>query len=208
MPSHPDLPQRMPQQARGRQRYERILDACASLIVANGLAGLKMSDIGKECDTAIGSLYHFFPNKDAVLNALRARILEDFIAILREINSVDPSQWSALSTSKFVHRLVMPLVYYVADHPECLIISDNAEHVEISKKINTAILDTFNFVFKIRMPGIGPDQRNLYIKSTLGLPIGMIQIGREHPELKEDLLRFEIPRALVGYLASLKQLKP
>ena len=56
---------RTPKQKRGQQRVEQILDAAARLIVAEGYENVSTNAIAKEANTSIGSLYQFFPNKDA-----------------------------------------------------------------------------------------------------------------------------------------------
>ncbi|WP_254658310.1 helix-turn-helix domain-containing protein [Pseudomonas lundensis] len=59
-----------------------ILDACARLMVGKGVLSLTMHGIAKEAGTSIGSLYHFFRDKEEVLSALGRRHI-DALGMLR-----------------------------------------------------------------------------------------------------------------------------
>lgn len=64
---------RAPQQERGRQRVDQILDAAEQVFAAQGIGDTSMQMIADRAGSSVGSLYHFFPNKDAIVEALGAR---------------------------------------------------------------------------------------------------------------------------------------
>jgi AcrR family transcriptional regulator len=66
-------PRKSPSQERSRQTVERILDAGARIFHEQGYAGATTNDIADEAGLSIGSLYQYFPNKDALLAALTKR---------------------------------------------------------------------------------------------------------------------------------------
>ena len=63
---------REPRQERGRRRIEGILEAAARVFAEVGYEAATTNAIAREARTSIGSLYQFFPNKGAVLEALAA----------------------------------------------------------------------------------------------------------------------------------------
>lgn len=67
---------RTPQQERSQQRVEKILQAASDLIVTEGYEGLSTSAIAGRAGISVGSLYQFFANKEAVVQALAQRYLE------------------------------------------------------------------------------------------------------------------------------------
>jgi AcrR family transcriptional regulator len=67
---------RVPVQARSKRRYEAILDAAAVVFAERGFDATTMEDIAAGANSAIGSLYQFFPDKRAVFQALAERCLE------------------------------------------------------------------------------------------------------------------------------------
>jgi AcrR family transcriptional regulator len=59
-----------PQRDVGRQRVAELLQAAAAVIQERGFEAATMVEIAERADANIGSLYRFFPNKDAVAEAL------------------------------------------------------------------------------------------------------------------------------------------
>ena len=66
-------PRKSPSQERSRHTVERILDAATRVFHERGYAGATTNDIADEAGLSIGSLYQYFPNKDALLVALTQR---------------------------------------------------------------------------------------------------------------------------------------
>jgi AcrR family transcriptional regulator len=63
-------PRRTPRQERSQKRVAAILDAAGDLMEESGYAALTTNAIAARADTSIGSLYQFFPNKEAVISEL------------------------------------------------------------------------------------------------------------------------------------------
>lgn len=74
-----------PLRAAGRQRVEELLEAASDLMAERGYEATTMAEIAARAGAKIGSLYRFFPNKEAVADALVQRhiaVLEDEYAAL------------------------------------------------------------------------------------------------------------------------------
>ncbi|MFE7464299.1 TetR/AcrR family transcriptional regulator [Streptomyces sp. NPDC057499] len=69
---------RRPQQARSRARVEAILAAADRILSQEGYEALTMRRIAEEAGTPVGSIYQFFPDKSAVVDALGRRYLDAF----------------------------------------------------------------------------------------------------------------------------------
>jgi AcrR family transcriptional regulator len=67
---------RVPRQARSKERVERILDAAAHVFAEAGYEAATTEAIAARAETSIGSVYQFFPNKDALFGAISARYFE------------------------------------------------------------------------------------------------------------------------------------
>jgi AcrR family transcriptional regulator len=59
-----------PQREVGRQRVAELIEAAAAVIQERGFEAATMAEIAARAEAKIGSLYRFFPNKDAVADAL------------------------------------------------------------------------------------------------------------------------------------------
>jgi AcrR family transcriptional regulator len=69
---------RAPMQRRSVERVQRMLDAAQELVAENGYDALTTTLIAERADVSIGSLYQFFPDKQAVVRAVALRNLERF----------------------------------------------------------------------------------------------------------------------------------
>ena len=67
---------RQPKRARGKQRVAALLDAGAALFAEKGYDATTMTEIAQRAGAAIGSLYQFFPSKEALAEALFERFAE------------------------------------------------------------------------------------------------------------------------------------
>ena len=70
---------RVPVQGRSVARVQRMLDACAELVDEIGYEALTTTLLAERAGVAIGSVYQFFPDKRAVVQALTLRNLEAYL---------------------------------------------------------------------------------------------------------------------------------
>jgi len=67
---------RPPKQRRSRESYERVLDAARTLLEENGFEGLTVQEIAARAGVSIGAIYERFGNKESLLRAVHARLME------------------------------------------------------------------------------------------------------------------------------------
>ena len=85
---------RVPVQGRSVARVLRMLDACAELIDEIGYSRLTTTLLAERAGVAIGSVYQFFPDKRAVVQALTQRNQETFLQRLTDrFASGDFTDW-------------------------------------------------------------------------------------------------------------------
>jgi len=70
---------RVPVQGRSVARVQRMLDACAELVDEIGYEALTTTLLAERAGVAIGSVYQFFPDKRAIVQALTLRNLEAYL---------------------------------------------------------------------------------------------------------------------------------
>ncbi len=61
---------KMPGQARSQETVSVVLEASARILESDGLRGFNTNAIAAKAGVSIGSLYQYFPNKDAIVLAL------------------------------------------------------------------------------------------------------------------------------------------
>jgi AcrR family transcriptional regulator len=85
-----DVPMRhRPQQARSQERVDLILDTAADFIAEVGYEAVTTNAIAERAGISIGSLYRYFPDKDAILRGLSVRHLEQLRAIYDQVFTED-----------------------------------------------------------------------------------------------------------------------
>jgi AcrR family transcriptional regulator len=82
-PARP-LPRKAPAQRRSRETVARILDAAARILIADGYAAASTNRIAEEAGLSPGSLYQYFPNKDAIVVATVERMTDEMANHLLE----------------------------------------------------------------------------------------------------------------------------
>jgi len=76
-------PRKAPRQSRSQATVKAILDATAHILVERGFAAASTNAVAERAGVSIGSLYQYFPNKDALVSALRARHGEQMKAVIQ-----------------------------------------------------------------------------------------------------------------------------
>lgn len=75
---------KMPKQKRSREMVERLLEATASTLAERGLEDTTTNHIADKAGVSIGSLYQYFPDKEALLEALMVRVSDKVSNVFRE----------------------------------------------------------------------------------------------------------------------------
>jgi AcrR family transcriptional regulator len=76
---------RAPQQARSRARVRRLLESADEIVATEGFAALTVRRLADAADVRIGTIYQFFPDKDALVDALARRYIAMFDAMIEEL---------------------------------------------------------------------------------------------------------------------------
>lgn len=103
MKSKNNLLRRQPKQKRGQERVEQILDAAAIVFDEVGFEAATTHAIANRANTAVGSLYQFFPDKLAIFNALELRHVDRVYLMWNKLLCPEIIQ---LPFADFIHTLV------------------------------------------------------------------------------------------------------
>jgi AcrR family transcriptional regulator len=70
-------PRRMPQQSRAQATVDAVLEATAQVLLKEGWEALSTNRIAREAGVSVGSLYQYFPNKQAIVRQLLMQYSEE-----------------------------------------------------------------------------------------------------------------------------------
>ncbi|HEY4056912.1 MAG TPA: TetR/AcrR family transcriptional regulator [Kofleriaceae bacterium] len=88
IPTTREAMRKRPRQSRSRATTAAILDATAHILAAKGWNALTTNEIAEVAGASIGSLYQYFPNKRAIVDAMHERHCEQLVATVRGAKSV------------------------------------------------------------------------------------------------------------------------
>src|SRR6185436_5530527 len=77
-------PRKRPSQARSHATVDAIVDAAARVLVAGGYGSFTTNRVAARAGVSVGSLYQYFPNKEALLAELKARHIAELERGLNE----------------------------------------------------------------------------------------------------------------------------
>jgi AcrR family transcriptional regulator len=100
---------RRPTQARGQLRVAQILDAAELLFGEEGYAAVTTNAIAARAGVPIGSIYQFFPHKEAILRGVAERYRAEAAALF-DVALEDGA--ADLPTTELVARLLGVMVEY------------------------------------------------------------------------------------------------
>jgi AcrR family transcriptional regulator len=69
-------PRKRPTQARAQATFDALVEACARLLPEHGYERLTTNAISERAGVGIGSLYEYFPGKDAIIALVVERLVE------------------------------------------------------------------------------------------------------------------------------------
>lgn len=209
-----DTFRRHPRQSRGQKRVELLLDAAATVIARAGLDGATAEAIAQEARTAKGSLYQFFPNRDAVLAALALRYADELRAIHERTIPLDPH---ALSLEKLIERVVKPLADFhdrnpafrrVFGHTEAAGDETRAAPARLHAQLFDSFVDRLDIVFAARNTALASRERRRIALTAAS--IGQVMLANRARAVAADkkAILDDLRRLLLAYLQPLLEPAP
>jgi len=167
------------------------------------VAGVTVGALAERARTSKGSMYHFFPDLDAVILALAERHVTAMQAIatgVREDVSVD---WSTLSADEVVERIMTPFGRYIDTHPDAPIVARSAVNqarIAAGGASGLAVIaELIESVMRARTPRVPAAQ----LAARASAMVAILQAVKNAPPTglcTEEGLRTELRRALGAYL--------
>ena len=195
---------RRPVQRRSHEMVDRILEAAARVLAAEGYAAMSTNRVADAAGVSIGSLYRYFNDKAEIVEHLRVRVNQDVLASLTE--SILDSLEADARTG--VEQVLVTLVGGLERHRGVLLAL--IDEVPLGSQANTVPeierqLTEFTRLFVLRhaprMPRAELDAR-LYL--AMGMTLNAcLRIALERPEhLDRDRLIELVTEMLVSGLAT------
>jgi AcrR family transcriptional regulator len=194
----PSADARAPQRQRGRLRVAAILEAGAAAFREKGYDAVTMTEIAARSGTTFGSLYRFFPSKEALANALLAQYAERALDRLAELAELAPTMTPAALADAlvdFMVKLQSERSFAVA------LMEAGAGDGEKREAFRAALRASINMILLRAFPDCGQPKAQAMTAVVLHILKGL---ATATPEKRADaqLLRTEFRDLLRFYLGS------
>lgn len=189
-------PRKKPRQARAQATVDAILQASAHILVGQGFEGFNTNAVAERAGVSVGSLYQYFPNKEAIIaemvRAKRARLLHGLQAAeLAYRDSALPEALAALVAATIAHQKGWPQLSQALDRAAALVPLSEEGAV-----LTAAIVDVLQRVLRRH----GVTDVVVAALDLLSLCRGMIDGALLRGETDADALQMRVMRAASGYL--------
>jgi AcrR family transcriptional regulator len=189
-----------PQQARSRERFNHILKIAESLFAEHGYEAVTTNHIAEHSGVAIGSVYHFFPDKEAILGALVEQYASD-------LQSLFPPALTIQADLEVVASIVIDRVIAFEQHhaafSHLLYALDMAKYGHIVGPIHQTVIAAIYKVVQQVYPHMPDALCQRYATVSFHLVKGLLPLMATEPDA--NTIQLEIQTALRAYLRAFLQ---
>jgi AcrR family transcriptional regulator len=194
---------RRPRQARAQERIARILDTAEQVFAEIGYDAATTNLIATQAETSIGSLYEFFPNKEAIAHALADRYVEQIDALYSTLFSeaLAPGE---IETVALVERIVSGFDRFYREHPAAVPLLNgrltSQDLAAAGANVQLALERRIEAVFEYRLPDLPAARRHLISLVIAEMARAILVRADLVPLSQRRALVRELERAVIGYV--------
>jgi AcrR family transcriptional regulator len=175
---------KIPQQSRSQQTLDTILDAGAFLFAQVGYETTTTNAIAEHAGIAIGTLYRYYPDKEAILKALAERYYAQQRALFDQVFVADMKY---LPLEVLLDRLIDPFLALYQQYPayaHILLGSDVSPDIAAAScNMEQELIQNTADFFRLIMPALTPERAYLLAvisKAVVKALIALIAASRDH----------------------------
>ncbi len=189
-------PRKQPSQSRATETVNAVLEAAARILERHGFEGYTTNAIAERAGVSIGSLYQYFPGKDAVTVALIERESALTLADVVEADSIRDYRDAVnhLISSAVAHQMRRPRLARLLDFEE--------GRLSIGPRIRQGTDAIHRTLLRILSRPCSPRQGNIeeVALDLIAIVKGIVNAAGEREETDARQLERRVQRAVYGYL--------
>lgn len=173
-----------------------LLEAAAAVIVEVGYDAATMTGMAERAEASIGAMYQYFPNKEAVVRALRSQ----YGAEMEERWKPLAAESATLSIEQLVDRIFEVLVEFMESRPAYIPLLSAPVTYSRDPEARNRLREHFAKLFREKRPELSPEQAFRVANVTLQMVKGLNPIYADaKPKERRELLQ-EFKLAVTAYL--------
>ena len=191
-------------QVRGLQRVDIIFNAAAEVFVEVGYVGATMGMIANRADMASGSLYQFFPNKEAIASALANNYIEQFQVIYEQILALN---FSHMDLAAIIDNFIDPLVKFNRKNPAFYVLSVSTQYLPqlepVLKDFHEAVIQYIRTVITHGVPTASIEEQSRAAVIMRRMFLAILPLLLNENETENALVLDDMKAMFVFYLSRL-----
>jgi AcrR family transcriptional regulator len=187
---------RIPQQERGERRVAELLEAAAAEFAEVDYDAATMKAIAKRAGASIGAVYQYFPNKAAIVSALRTQYVNEMEE--RWIHLEEAT--AGLSVKERTQSFVDLMIRFIEERPAYITIIDAPADSKRDKKTRDRLRERLANVFRTRRPALSQEQAYRVASVSLQMIKSMNTLYTEAKPQEQLEIAKEYKLALTAYL--------
>lgn len=186
-------PRKQPGQARSADTVAVILEAAAHILERDGYGQYSTNAIAKRAGVSIGSLYQYFPGKDAITIALIQQQGGRAVGAIEEASLIDSWQDALRAMIEVAarHQMARPALARILDVEESRL---------QPQKGAAQITEILEAVLRRGLGDTAPVAHRTLALDIVAIVRGVTDITEEQDDLGLDRLRHRLDCAVFGYL--------
>jgi AcrR family transcriptional regulator len=189
-------------QARGERRVTQLLQAAAQVFCKEGYTASSTSAIAREAGVSPGTLYQFFPNKEAIAIELSTQLIQEMDTTHGRMFTAENAR---LPLDRMIDTVTDPFVEFCTRNLAALAMlksSDAPGRVADDHQVmHTALVERVTGLLAVRKPSLSAAERALIAQVAIAtFKTGLDLIAQHEGEEREAYVR-ELKGMLYRYLA-------
>ncbi|ASL42250.1 HTH-type transcriptional regulator EthR [Burkholderia sp. AD24] len=196
-------PRKAPVQRRSAQTVEAVLEAAARILETQGLVACTTNAVAERAGVSIGSLYQYFPNRDALTVALIERETAQLLVDIESASLVASSRGcvQAMVRAAVAHQMRRPALARVIDFEE-----RRLPLVERQQRLAELIHAVLMSALTEKPDAPALSDASLVAHDLLAIMHGMVDAAGQRGENDAAALEVRVMRAVDGYVAQSQSL--
>ncbi|MEU1402255.1 TetR family transcriptional regulator [Streptomyces sp. NPDC005728] len=200
----PEKEQPRRRQARGERRIAQLLAAAAQVFCTTGYTAASTNAIAREAGVSPGTLYQFFPNKEAIAIELGDRLMHEMRETYGEaLAPVDP----ATPLEEAIGAAVDRFMAFNTEHPVFFALMHGPDIpggiAEAHDQLHTTLIDRIEDLLASLLPETSPADVTRTAHVCLGIYKAGLELVLAHEGAERTAYVREVKDVLVRYLEPL-----
>ncbi|MFG1806002.1 TetR family transcriptional regulator [Streptomyces sp. NPDC049040] len=189
-------------QARGERRITQLLQAAASVFCTLGYTASSTNAIAREAGVSPGTLYQFFPNKEAIAVELGGKLIREMEEAHGRVFTAENAR---LPLDRLIDAVADPFIEFNCANPAFLALIKGPDApgkvAEDHDTLHATLLDGVSWILALRRPSLSAVERTLIAEMSFAMFKAALDLVVQSEGAERAAYAAEMKSMLYRYLA-------